>query len=360
MNENVGEAAHPELPLRPRILPGLPVLRRRADEIQVGLDPRHAAVVSGLPEPVVAAAGELTGRRTAEELLAAAGPDPAARAAMGELLRALAGRRLIEDAADEQEPPIPGRLIGDAAGCRLRAPQRPSTHPAVRRGLAVAVRGDGRLAVSIACLLAAAGTGWVHVAARGAVAPEDTGTGYLPDDVGRPRRAAALDAVARVDASVRTATFDPGRRPDLVLLTDALVPAPDSVGVLTAEALPHLLARVRDGIGIVGPLVVPGVTSCLRCADLRRTSLDECWPNVATQLAGRSQPAELACTQATAAFATAQALDALSWSRFAHERPVVWNASVEIDPFAATTHYRAWRPHTDCPCGAAALPGGWQ
>jgi bacteriocin biosynthesis cyclodehydratase domain-containing protein len=357
MNEKLGEAAPPELPVRPRILPGFAVLRRRADEIQVGLDPRHAAVVSGLPEPVVAAAGELTGGRTAEEVLAAAGPDPAARSAMSELLGALAGRRLVEDAASEPDPPIPGRLIGDAAGCRLRAPWRPSAHPAVRTGLAVAVAGEGRLAVAIACLLAAAGVGWVHVAARGAVAPEDTGTGYLADDVGRARRAAARDAVVRVDGSVRTAPFGPGRRPDLVLLTDALVPAPDAVGVLTAEAMPHLLARVRDGVGIVGPLVVPGVTSCLHCADLRRTDRDECWPTVATQLAGRTQPAELACVQATAAFATAQALDALSWSRFAHKRPVVWNASVEIDPFAATTHHRVWPPHADCRCGAAALPG---
>jgi hypothetical protein len=29
------------------------------------------------------------------------------------------------------------------------------------------------------------------------------------------------------------------------------------------QGVAHLLVRVRDGIGLVGPLVIPGVTSCL-------------------------------------------------------------------------------------------------
>ena len=89
---------------------------------------------------------------------------------------------------------------------------------------------------------------------------------------------------------------------------------------------------------------------CLRCADLRRSQVDHCWPRIATQLAGRPQLADLACTQATAAFAAAQALDALAWSRSAHVRPATWNASVEIDPVSTATHHRRWPPHPACPC----------
>ena len=29
------------------------------------------------------------------------------------------------------------------------------------------------------------------------------------------------------------------------------------------EGVPHLAVRVRDGTGLVGPLVIPGVTRCL-------------------------------------------------------------------------------------------------
>jgi bacteriocin biosynthesis cyclodehydratase domain-containing protein len=202
----------------------------------------------------------------------------------------------------------------------------------------------------VACLLAAAGVGWVHVAARGSVGPEDTGSGYLADDIGRSRAAAATAALRRVGRSVRTGRFDARRRPDLVLLTDAVVPDPSLVDVLIADGVPHLPVHIRDGVGIVGPLVIPGVTSCLHCADLHRSEIDRCWPSIATQLAGRPQQADLAAVAATAGFAAAQALDTLRWSRSAHTRPRAWNTSVEIDIGSARTQYRGWQRHPACPC----------
>ena len=50
---------------------------------------------------------------------------------------------------------------------------------------------------------------------------------------------------------------------------------------LHAAGVPHLPVRVRDGTGLVGPLVIPGVTSCLGCADLHRSERDAAWPAVA-------------------------------------------------------------------------------
>jgi bacteriocin biosynthesis cyclodehydratase domain-containing protein len=295
-------------------------------------------VVSGLPESVVRALGTLAGHRTTADLLDELGPDPTGRAALRELLAALAARGLVQDA---ETTPTPGRLLGEETAGR---------HPATRGEMSVAVHGEGRLAVAIGCLLAGAGVGRLHIAAGGTVRPEDTGAGYLTEDVGRDRSDAAADALRRVHATVRTGRFDSRGRPDLVLLTDAVVPDPELLSLLTGDSQPHLTVRVRDGVGIVGPLVVPGFTSCLRCADLHRARVDGCWPRIATQLAGRTQLADVACTQATAGFAAAQALDALGWSRNAHARPATWNASVEIDPFSATTAHRAWPPHPECPC----------
>lgn len=334
-----------DLPRRPRVIGGLEVLRRRRDEIQIGLDPQHAVVAGGLPEPVVAAAQRLTGRRTVDDLLADVA-DPHGRAALLALLRELTRRGLVADAPPR---PLTGRLAADASTAEVRR----TDHPSSRRELSVLVHGDGRIAVSVACLLATAGVGWVHVLAGGSVQPEDTGTGYLAEDVGRRRRTAALDAVTRADPTVRTTAFRGERHPDLVLLTDALVPVPEQVGLLTANAVPHLSVRVRDGVGIVGPLVLPGLTSCLRCADLHRCARDGCWPQLAAQLAGRPQLADLACTQATAALATSQALDALRYLRHERDRPVTWNASVELAPATATIRHRGWPAHPECPCGAA-------
>ncbi len=51
---------------------------------------------------------------------------------------------------------------------------------------------------------------------------------------------------------------------DLVVLSDLLVVDPRMVRDLRSEGVAHLPVRVRDGTGLVGPLVIPGVTSCLR------------------------------------------------------------------------------------------------
>ena len=50
---------------------------------------------------------------------------------------------------------------------------------------------------------------------------------------------------------------------DLVVLSDFLVADPRLVRDLHAKRVPHLPVRLRDGAGLVGPLVIPGVTSCL-------------------------------------------------------------------------------------------------
>ncbi len=50
---------------------------------------------------------------------------------------------------------------------------------------------------------------------------------------------------------------------DLVVLSDYLVADPRMLRDLHSRGVPHLPVRVRDGTGLVGPLVIPGVTSCL-------------------------------------------------------------------------------------------------
>jgi bacteriocin biosynthesis cyclodehydratase domain-containing protein len=342
------------VPPHPRIVPELRILRRRPDEIQVGLDPRLAAVVSGLPEPVVAALQRLNGQEL-EALVTELGEHgPTMRTA----LVALATRGLVEDAS-KQPLPLPARLAGDVAASAMRAATDTGLGGVVgrrddlsgRRGLAVEVRGDGRVAVAVACLLAGAGVGWVHVAASGSVRPEDIGTGYLPDDVGRRRTAAAKDALRRVDAAVRTASFRTDRHPDLVVLADSLVHEPANVEAMNSAGVPQLAVRMRDGIGIVGPLVLPGWTSCLRCADLHRCDLDEHWPGVALQLAGQTQLADLAGTQATAALAAHEVLEAARWLEGLEMPPKTCEATLEIDLAAATVRHRSWPVHPACTCG---------
>ena len=50
---------------------------------------------------------------------------------------------------------------------------------------------------------------------------------------------------------------------DLMVLSDSLVADPRMVRDLHSRGVPHLPVRVRDGTGLVGSLVIPGVTSWL-------------------------------------------------------------------------------------------------
>jgi bacteriocin biosynthesis cyclodehydratase domain-containing protein len=337
---DVVEAEVP-VPRLPRVLTGVAVLRRRTGELQVGIEPNHATVLSGLSPAVEKAIQRLTGTHTVADLLGGSQE----QAELADILRHLDRRGLIEDAADHPRPTA--RLAADVTSSVLNG-LAGGRVPDLRAHATVEVHGNGRLAIAVACLLAAAGVGRVNPLAAGLVVPEDVGTGYMESDVGRQRRAAAIDAIERIEPSAVT---KPLRRPTLVVLADVAVPRPDLVARLARARIPHLLVRVHERTGVVGPLVVPGRSSCLHCADLRRTELDPCWPSVAAQLAGKTLPADLACAQAVAALAAAQALRFVAW-RPPQPPPPIWNGSIELDPFESTTLARDWPPHPACPCGA--------
>jgi bacteriocin biosynthesis cyclodehydratase domain-containing protein len=342
----ISDVTRAELPTprRPRVLAGVAVLRRRTGELQIGIEPDHATVLTGLSPAVERAMHRLTGTHTIADLLGGSAV-PQERAELAKVLRHLDKRGLVEDATDQPGPTA--RLAADVTSSALNGLMGGRV-PDLRAHATVEVHGNGRLAIAVATLLAAAGVGRVHPVTAGVVVPEDVGTGYLESDVGRPRRTATREAIERIEPSAVTRQLC---RPTLVVLADAAVPRPDLVARLTRAKVPHLLVRVHERTGVVGPLVVPGRSSCLHCADLRRTELDPCWPSVAAQLAGKTRPADLACAQTVAGLATAQALRFVAW-RPPQSPPPVWNGSIELDPFESTTLARDWPPHPACPCGA--------
>lgn len=335
-----------QLPRRPRLRAGLGVFDRKPDEIQVGLDPRHAMVASNLPPDLVRMLHHLDGRMRMDEVLDLARSENLERARS--LLLGLVKLGLLEEA---WAPAGHGRTVSEVDLWSLRA-QQPARDAFSRRAQsAVVLYGVGRLTIAIATQLAAAGIGHVQVEAEGFVTEHDTGTGYLDKDIGRQRRLAASDAVIRANPSIKRSKLRRDRQPEMVVLADSIVPAPELVRLLIHEGIPHLPVRVRDGLGIVGPLVYPGRNTCLGCADLSRKALDSQWPMVASQLAGRSQRADLCSVQATAAIAVGQILRALGPG---DGRPPSWDTTIEIDTYEGTIEHRQWQRNPLCICGAPA------
>ena len=133
-----------------------------------------------------------------------------------------------------------------------------------------------------------------------------------------------------------------------------------TVGVLDVEAypvldhltVPHLAVSVRELTGIVGPLVLPGSTSCLHCQELQRADRDPRWPSLALQFRQVRRlrcPATLAAM--VAATATVQVLSHLDG-----DPPPTLEGSLEVTLPDWRVRRRSWLRHPDCPCAKRQRP----
>jgi len=402
---------------RPLLPAALRPVWRSDQALQLGLDPDRAVVVDGIDEPIAKALLGLDGTRTEAEVLAGAaetgldpdlvgdlltdlrtagilaevtprppsapaadspagsaparpallgaeptrhapadpapaGPDPAGDSPPGEgpLVMASWPRRSPYGAVGAA-----GRLGPDLASLSLVPTTRtPFEVVRARRAASVVVHGAGRVGASLATLLAAAGVGQVHVADRGPVRPGDVApAGVAAADVDRSRTAAAAEALRRAAPEIRSTPPAPGRRPDLVVLAST---EPVDTTLRTALAggrVAHLVAGVRETTAVVGPLVLPGRTGCLRCGDLHRADRDPAWPVVAAQLVGIRRRREEPCDVVLATVAAS--LAALHCLAHLDGRPsAATGASLELSLTDWRLRRRSWPAHPRCDCGAAA------
>lgn len=150
----------------------------------------------------------------------------------------------------------------------------------------------------------------------------------------------------------RPAQHSVGRSADLVILTDYLVHDPMVVTGLHASGTPHLQVRMRDGVGVLGPLVLPGLTSCLGCVDLHRADTDPAWPVVAAQLVRVSGHGSAAAVRATAALVHENVEQLATAIRTADSAaaPLLVDHTVELHTSTLRIVVKRWSPHPLCRC----------
>lgn len=309
-----------------RLAPHAVVLRRSPHELQVGVEP--SVVVPRSYEPVVAA---LADGATAGHLGLTAREAGLPADAVADLLGALDDARLL----------------------------RPPSSVASR---AVRVVGAGTLGSRTAHALATAGFGTVHLADLPSRVP--TGERALdrpprrasrrrrPEADGRPERlellAASLGAAhpsLRVRRPRHFAQPEGGAVALTVVVADG--PEPDRLvpDVLREQGAPHLLVRCAGDEAVVGPLVVPGATSCVRCTDLGRRDADPRWPWLLEQLTRlhvEPAPTLLAWAAVTAA------VQALAFVGSGHAETL--DHTLELSGGEHSLRLRAWPAHPECPC----------
>jgi bacteriocin biosynthesis cyclodehydratase domain-containing protein len=337
--------------------PAARLLWRSANEAQIEIGTRRV-VLDGIGTDAVR---RLIGRG------AGAGGDPALPTLQARLVEAgylwtdTLPREPDPTASDARRTVAHPRLAGELTALSARAGERAAELVAARRHCTVVVHGTGRVGPYLAGVLAAAGVGRVHaVDSVPARLHHAMPGGLTPGDEGTPFAAASAAAAERQAPDVVCVPAPFGEPPDLVVLAVDEPVDEERRAALHARSCAHLLVRVSGGHGVVGPLVLPGLTSCLRCADLHRLDRDPAWNALAVQLTLPHRAAvasEVALATVIAGLAAVQALDFLDGGR-----PATIEGSLEMHLPDWRLRRRTWPVHPECDCmleasTPAGLPG---
>lgn len=353
--------------MRPVLKPALFRLWRAGSCVQLGLDAQRAVVLDGVSEAVGTLLDLLNGSHEWQDVLDIAQARGCDRDDASALLDTLLASGLLDDASllpldlpvDELD-----RLAADFGHESLLATEPGGAAQALmrRRSARFVVIGAGRVGSAVARLLAAGGAGVVTVCDPRPGGAADAGpAGYPVPRDGRTRAFATAAAGSRARGlrlqATRLSCDDPRLYAGAalaVLAPDVYSgPAPALAAALVATHTPYLLAAVRETRGIVGPLVLPGVTSCPRCHDLTRAERDPDWPLLAAQLSvgrpGVIPACDVVLATLVASLAVGQVHDHLAG------RPVAaLGATLELPLPEWRVHRRPWRIHPACGCTAAA------
>lgn len=210
-----------------------------------------------------------------------------------------------------------------------------------RADAVVEVRGAGRVAGIIAELLAAAGIGHVHRTLTRPSRPSDelfrvrgiSHTEELPDTSGTSTRTSSRARGVQVRAAL------------VVLAGDTPAEQVDAREFMVS-GIPHLAVWAGDGRCVVGPLVLPGRSSCLWCLDLGRSDRDPDWAALRLDAAAAVDESPAVVLSAGAAtLAAAEALHLIEGVR----HPLTVDGTVEWD-INALPRRRSWTSHPGCGC----------
>ncbi len=214
--------------------------------------------------------------------------------------------------------------------------------------------GDGPLAAGLAGPLARSGTAEL-ILAPGRSAPTD-GPG-----IGAIARQLKADEPELQVTAVRQWP-EPRHRPADLTIVATETAEPDRVlgAALVRDDQPHLIVRTAGDLAVVGPLVLPGRSACLRCLDLTRAGADPGWPELLAQLCQTRVPSSELLTSWVVSTALVQIHAALRYapgpatpaSRAGPAGPPeTLGATVELTGAELAPRLRRWPGHPGCGCG---------
>ncbi|QDO87913.1 TOMM precursor leader peptide-binding protein [Ornithinimicrobium ciconiae] len=155
-----------------------------------------------------------------------------------------------------------------------------------------------------------------------------------------------------VDAGCRvTAHGDPGvERTELVVLCALDALTPDAGRAWQAAGTAQVPVVLRADAVVIGPLIHPGKSPCLRCLDLHRRDRDGAWPRILSQLACDTDDlTSLVAAPETQAAAVAALVVMVALESLISPQPAV-GISWQISLPWPDVRTRRWERHPHCPC----------
>ena len=352
------------------LLHGIRLIARDRDSIQIGTDPPRTVVLRHAPTESLSLLRQLDGRRAAGQVISDHDGDPLVW--HGLLARLLALDLLVDAGPGDRRPATDthpdgrGQALPRRAGGQLDTERSALTHRygarsaerilQARDDAVVVIRGSSTPAIAIAVGLASAGVGHVHHQAdRPAGRPLRAHSSAQPSALASTQSAPSsalrdgTDVAAqlrRVSPSIRVHAPAAHQCPDIVVLAGRTMPDLGLAASLSRDGIAHLAVRAGAVRAVVGPLVLPGRSSCLSCAHRYRTEADPGWPAVARTLAEHPADAPAFLSAAVAALAVGQVLDHLDGAT----RPASIGGTLEWASGDVGPRRRTWPLHPDCGC----------
>jgi bacteriocin biosynthesis cyclodehydratase domain-containing protein len=173
----------------------------------------------------------------------------------------------------------------------------------------------------------------------------------LGDDLGAGLGFDTVTALAR--AGLTRIVGDPAEA-DVVLLGSAGELARELTDPLVRDGVPHLVVRLVDGGAVIGPFVVPGETTCLRCIDAHLSLEDPDHVPVLARYVAASEGTEAGSGRDVTE--PALVVLALAWavrdllSHVDGTPPTTCDRTVRLGPETWRQVHTAWPRDPDCGC----------
>jgi hypothetical protein len=392
--------------LFPALKPGVNLIRT-PNHIYVGLVNRGLEISSNEPEVLALMISLLDGRRSINQISTVLAHqtrlsiEPEDQSALpefaqlcGELIAALTGANLIEltpgSTTTSKTPKTKSGLLGQneinfaervkpeinlAAWYEVSAIDEPldktldktsknknSDSMSIvkdRSNFKIDIYGKNRMAITLFTLLQATGfsqSKLIDAATNGRQVTLDLicGLNLRNSDLGslcadifdELRRSAQLNFHADTNASNLKEVNEPTRDPDLALSTQSI--SPQLLQRWMSEGTVHLgLGQLIQSSIQIGPIVKPGITPCLRCLELWRSSSNPRYQNLEI-LNSIARPLEISAS----AVSLIAGIIVLQISEFAvsQKSPLI-GASANIDLLKPLTpEFEYWKPNPECGC----------